>query len=113
MDFEEFAKERLEQADRIEKLNVSSEEIAWEMMKSRDFQNAKCEHGGPDDTPVFSVPVPKISPAYTNTAAGLEDGEMQFTRLELLYHLYFVIMSILTSSEGRNYRYYLTAKSKS
>ena len=79
-DFEQIAKERLEQADRIEKLNISSEEAAWEMMKSRDFQNTKCEHGGPDDTPIFSVPVPRINPAYINKAVGLENGEMQFSR---------------------------------
>lgn len=113
MDFEEFVKERLEQAHREEELNISSEEVAWEMMKSRDFQNTKCEHGGPDDTPVFSVPVPGISLSYTNTAAGLENGEMQFTRLVVAYHLYFIVVRTLISYKGRNYRGYSTAKYKS
>ena len=84
LDFEELVKERLEQADLAEKFNISLDEVAWEMMKSRDFQNSKCEHGGPDDTPIFSVPVPRISLAYTNTAVGLENGEMQFSRLVLI-----------------------------
>jgi hypothetical protein len=110
LDFEELAKQRLEHADRTEKLNVTPEEVAWEMMKSRDFQNTKCEHGGPDDTPVFSVPVPRISPAYTNTAVGLENGEMQFTRLVLLYHIRFVIIPRLTLPKERNSRNYLTVR---
>lgn len=80
-DFEKLVKERLEQADRTTKLNLSCGDVAWEMMKSRDFQNAKCECGGPDETPAFFVPIPKISAEYVNDEVRIENGQMQFTRL--------------------------------
>ena len=59
---------------------MAPEEIAWEMMKSRDFQNTKCEHGGPDDAPVFSVGVPRLDTAYTDSTVGIGYGEMSFKR---------------------------------
>lgn len=59
---------------------MSPEEIAWQMMKSRDFQNTKCEHGSPDDAPVFSVPIPRLDSSYVNMSVGIEQGEMSFTR---------------------------------
>ena len=80
-DFETFTRKRLEQADRKQPLGRSPEELAWEMMKSKDFQNTKCEHGGPDDTPVFSVPIPKLNSAYVDHDVGIDNGEMRFSRL--------------------------------
>lgn len=59
---------------------MSPEEIAWQMMKSRDFQNTKCEHGSPDDAPAFSVPIPRLDSSYVNMSVGIEYGEMSFTR---------------------------------
>ncbi|KAI4276552.1 MAG: hypothetical protein L6R38_005639 [Xanthoria sp. 2 TBL-2021] len=82
-DFEAYARSRLELANLTSPLPMSPEQVAWEMMKSRDFQNTKCEHGGPDDAPVFSVPIPKLDPAYVNHTIGIECGEMKFTREEL------------------------------
>ncbi|KAL8693159.1 MAG: hypothetical protein Q9224_003805 [Gallowayella concinna] len=82
-DFESYARSRLELAHLTSPLPMSPEEIAWEMMKSRDFQNTKCEHGGPDEAPIFSVPIPKLDPAYVNHTVGIEYGEMKFTREEL------------------------------
>jgi hypothetical protein len=78
--FETLVKARLEQADRVAPLNIPPAEAAWEMMKSRDFQNTKCEHGGPDDQPLFSVPVPKLNANYVNKDFGIENGEMTFAR---------------------------------
>ncbi|KAI4225646.1 MAG: hypothetical protein L6R36_003762 [Xanthoria steineri] len=82
-DFEAYARSRLELAHLTSPLPMSPDQAAWEMMKSRDFQNTKCEHGGPDDQPVFLLPIPKLGPAYVNHTVGIEQGEMKFTKEEL------------------------------
>lgn len=79
-DFEQLVKKRLEQAGFPE-----SDEISWEMMKSSDFQNTKCAHGGPDDTPIFSIRIPRISPASVNPDVRIVNGEMEFTRSVVPY----------------------------
>lgn len=79
-DFELLVRARLEQVDRTARLIMSPQETAWEMMKSKDFQNTKCEHGGPDECPIFSVHVPKLNTAYSNPALRIQNGEMSFTR---------------------------------
>ncbi|KAL9614056.1 MAG: hypothetical protein Q9167_001410, partial [Letrouitia subvulpina] len=82
-EFETFARSRLELAHLTAPLVMPPEEIAWHMMKSRDFQNTKCEHGSPDDAPAFSVPVPRLDISYVNMSVGIEHGEMSFTREDL------------------------------
>ncbi|KAL8731719.1 MAG: hypothetical protein Q9181_004200 [Wetmoreana brouardii] len=82
-DFESLARSRLKLAHYTSPLPMAPEQSAWEMMKSQDFQNTKCEHGSPDDAPIFSVPIPKVDPVYTDLTAGIEYGEMKFTREEL------------------------------
>ncbi|KAL8745997.1 MAG: hypothetical protein Q9190_001923 [Brigantiaea leucoxantha] len=82
-DFEALVRSRLETAHLTSRLPMAPEEIAWEMMKSRDFQNTKCEHGGPDDAPVFSVGVPRLDTAYTDSTVGIGYGEMSFKREDL------------------------------
>ncbi|CAO1605257.1 hypothetical protein XANCAGTX0491_008779 [Xanthoria calcicola] len=82
-DFEAYARSRLELAHLTSPLPMSPDQAAWEMMKSRDFQNTKCEHGGPDDQPVFLLPIPKLGPAYVDHTVGIEQGEMKFTKEEL------------------------------
>lgn len=84
-DFENLVKRRLDQADQIRSLGISPEEAAWEMMKSKDFQNTKCEHGGPDDTPLFSVPIPRLTSDYVNNSQAIQNGEMRFSRSVLLF----------------------------
>ena len=59
---------------------MSPEDVAWEMMKSEVFQNTKCELGGPEDTPVFSISIPTLRLDYVNDELGIENGEMEFTR---------------------------------
>ena len=74
---------------RLEKADMSAterHEIAWEMMKSGDFQNTKCAHGGPDDTPIFSIRLPQINTGNINDIHGIKDGHMEFTRLAVPYH---------------------------
>lgn len=50
------------------------------MMKSKEFQNAKCEHGSPSDTPIFSICVPQIDRNYSQVDIGVMHGEMRFRR---------------------------------
>jgi hypothetical protein len=55
--------------------------IAWEMAKSKEYQNAKCEYGSSDDdTEMFTVAVPKLHRGYINESAGIGYGEMRFYR---------------------------------
>jgi hypothetical protein len=57
-------------------------EIAWQMAKSKEYQNAKCEYGSSDDdTEFFTVAIPKFDKRYVNEAAGISYGEMRFRRL--------------------------------
>lgn len=81
--FEKLVRARLEKADQAHSLGISPEEAAWKMMKSKDFQNTKCEHGSPDDTPIFSVPIPGLNSKYVNHSAAIENGEMRFSRDDL------------------------------
>lgn len=56
-------------------------DIAWEMAKSKEYQNAKCEYGSSDDdTEFFTVAVPKLNRSYVNNQAGISYGEMRFER---------------------------------
>jgi hypothetical protein len=67
-------------ANRVIPMGIDTEDAAWEMMKSKEYQNAKCDYGAPDDTDFFSVAVPKLNKRYTNEAFGIVDGEMRFKR---------------------------------
>lgn len=79
--FKKLVLSRLKQADRVAKLHIELDDATWEMMKSKEFQNAKCDHGSPDDAPFFTVTIPKLSRAYVNLGPGTENGEMRFSRL--------------------------------
>lgn len=109
-DFEDFARCRLELAHLTSPLPASPEEIAWEMMKSRDFQNTKCEHGGPDDAPMFSVPISKLDLGYANHTVGIEYGEMKFTRHVSCNDNHYTLDS--DQFPGKNSKDYSTNKSK-
>ncbi|KAF2489449.1 hypothetical protein BU16DRAFT_472014 [Lophium mytilinum] len=81
--FENAALQRLEFANRSLPMGIEVEDAAWEMMKSKEYQNAKCDYGAEDDTPMFSVAVPKLSRTYTNESAGIINGELRFQRDDL------------------------------
>jgi hypothetical protein len=81
--FEKLALQRLELANATYPLPVSAADIAWKMMKSREFQNAKCDFGSPDDAPIFAVPTPGLDIAYRNDAALITHGVMQFARADM------------------------------
>ncbi|OCK79537.1 hypothetical protein K432DRAFT_426449 [Lepidopterella palustris CBS 459.81] len=82
-DFEKLVQSRLEQANSITSLPILPEEAAWEMMKSREFQNIKCDYGSPDDTPLFSVRIPRLPSVYSVPEMRIKDGEMTFSREDL------------------------------
>ncbi|KAG4428755.1 hypothetical protein IFR05_015757, partial [Cadophora sp. M221] len=81
--FELSVQERLEIANRVIPLGIEIEDAAWEMMKSKEYQNAKCDYGSPDDTDFFSVAVPKLSKSYRLESSGILDGELRIRRDEL------------------------------
>lgn len=81
-DFERLVRKRLEHADMT---TTERHEIAWEMMKSGHFQNTKCAHGGPDDTPIFSIRIPQINQGNVNDVRGVQNGHMEFTRFVVPY----------------------------
>jgi hypothetical protein len=57
------------------------EEVAWQMAKSKEYQNAKCEYGSSDDdTEFFTVAIPKLDRHYVNKSADISYGEMKFRR---------------------------------
>jgi hypothetical protein len=57
------------------------DDIAWEMAKSKEYQNAKCEYGSSDDdTEFFTVTIPKLHRGYVNNHASISYGEMRFRR---------------------------------
>jgi len=80
--FETMTIERLEHANRGLPTGIEVEAAAWEMMKSKEYQNAKCDYGAEDDTPMFSVAVPKLNKAYSNEPAGIINGELRFQRYD-------------------------------
>ncbi|KAH7321601.1 hypothetical protein BKA65DRAFT_598749 [Rhexocercosporidium sp. MPI-PUGE-AT-0058] len=81
--FELSVQERLEMANRVIPLGIEIEDAAWEMMKSKEYQNAKCDYGSPDDTDFFSVAIPKLSKSYRLESSGILDGELRIRRDEL------------------------------
>lgn len=88
-EFERLVVQRLSTAHATNPLPTDPGEAAWEMMKSCDFQAVKCEYGSPDDTPLFSIGIPKVPQSYNNSdpEVRIRNGEMTFDR-EDLQHLF-------------------------
>ena len=78
--FELSVLDRLGKANNSSPLGIDLEDAAWEMMKGREYQNAKCDYGSPDDTETFFVAIPKLGKSYNNLAFGIMNGEMRFLR---------------------------------
>ena len=79
-EFEKLVRSRLEEAHKVVPLPIEPDEAAWEMMKSRDFQSVKCEYGSPDDTPTFSIAIPKAPQGYNVPDLQIKSGEVKFVR---------------------------------
>jgi hypothetical protein len=84
-EFEKLVTARLLRAHSTSPLPIESSDAAWEMTKSRDFQAVKCEYGSPDDTPLFSIVIPKVPLTYSNPdpEVNIRNGEMMFAREDL------------------------------
>ncbi|ORY19169.1 hypothetical protein BCR34DRAFT_472143 [Clohesyomyces aquaticus] len=82
-EFEKLVGARLHAAHQVSPLPVDPSDAAWEMMKSRDFQAVKCEYGSPDDTPLFSIGIPRMPHTYNYPDARIKNGEMTFAREDL------------------------------
>lgn len=62
------------------------DDMAWEMAKSKEYQNAKCEYGSSDDdTEFFTVAIPRLPRGYVNESEGINFGEMRFRRYAFFY----------------------------
>lgn len=80
--FEDMVLSRLEQANQQRILGIDLEDAAWMMMKSAQYQDAKCCYGSPDDVD-FSVLVPGLDLSYSNERFRIIDGAMRFTLTDL------------------------------
>jgi hypothetical protein len=84
-EFEQLVTQRLTIAHATNPLPIDPGDAAWEMMKSRDFQSVKCEYGAADDTPLFSISIPRVPQTYSNSdpEVRIRNGEMTFEREDL------------------------------
>jgi hypothetical protein len=81
--FENLVRKRLQAADQAMAIGIDVDDAAWLMMKSREYQNAKCEHGSRDETPFFYVPIPNIPQGYINEPFGVNQGALRVSQGDL------------------------------
>jgi hypothetical protein len=105
-DFEKSVQERLGMADRVTPLGIDIDDASWHMMKSKEFQNAKCDYGSMDDTDTFSVAIPNLSKQYGVESLGIINGELRYKRYVLIMprRLFSLIESGRTSKPYLTYR---------
>jgi len=81
--FEDYVAAKLQQATSMFNLRIDPLVTAWSMVRSREYQNAKCDYGSPDMTPIFTVPIPRINPAFSSEQFNIANGTMKFQTEEL------------------------------
>lgn len=83
--FEKLVLQRLDAANQSIPFHstVKLTDMAWQMMKSKEFQNTKCEFGAHDDTPFFQVPTFGIANSYRNEQPQISNGTMRFARSDM------------------------------
>ncbi|TVY39747.1 hypothetical protein LOCC1_G005487 [Lachnellula occidentalis] len=81
--FGDTVQERLGMAERIAPLGIDINDASLHMMKSIEFQNAKCDYGSLDDTDFFSVAIPNLNKQYGIESLGIVSGEMRYKREDL------------------------------
>jgi hypothetical protein len=81
--FQNLAYQRLLAAKDVIPLEANPCDIAWRMMMSREFQNAKADFGSPDDPAVFTVPTFGLDRSYTNRSFDIHDGVMIFAHSDM------------------------------
>lgn len=82
-DFELLARSKLHKVCAMGGLQIDVEEAAWEMARSGEFQNTKCDYGARDNSPTFSVPIPRFWGDYSSGEVDIINGQMLFDREEL------------------------------
>lgn len=80
-EFEKLVLEKLKAANAARPIDIDLDTAAWEMARGRDFQNTKCDHGAPDETPEFFVRIPQLRHDYS--AGCIDQGSMHFHVNEL------------------------------
>jgi hypothetical protein len=80
--FEDMVLSRLDQANKQIPLGIDIEDAAWTMMKSAQYQDAKCDYGSPADVN-FPVNIPELNTAYSNPQFAIQNGRMTFTLNDL------------------------------
>jgi hypothetical protein len=94
-EFERFIQNRLAPIE--SELSQTLDEISWEIMKSRDFQDNKCTFGDHDDNiEIFPVKIPDLANTYTNPAVGIKFG-----RMEIKMFVYNLVSSTAMSDTDR------------
>jgi hypothetical protein len=81
--FMDSVRQRLYLADQIIPTGLrlqEFDEIAFEMARSKEYQNEKCEYGRDNDTDFFTVAVPRLRQDYSNQDAWISNGEIKFRR---------------------------------
>jgi hypothetical protein len=81
--FETLALQRLIFANSTVPFREDPQQIAWRMMKSREFQNAKCDFGSHDDSPIFAVPAPGLDANYNNDQCHIYNGAIHFGKSDM------------------------------
>lgn len=82
-EFELMAREKLKKLQQHVETISDPEHMAWEMSKSRQFQDTKCDYGPRDASHTFSVPIPSLSSNYSNTESDVVNGHMLFQKDDL------------------------------
>ena len=84
IEFQNIIMKRLEKLKNSGKWrpNAKVETIAWDMMKSSDFQDNKCAHGWPDLSLTFSIPIPNLEFTYQSPFLKVARGQMTFERCQ-------------------------------
>jgi hypothetical protein len=80
--FEDMLLSRLGQANRAMPMGIDIEDAAWLMMKSNQYQDAKCSYGSPDDID-FPVDIPGLNLGYFNPHFAIQNGKMSFSLADL------------------------------
>ncbi|KAF2403093.1 hypothetical protein EJ06DRAFT_472162 [Trichodelitschia bisporula] len=80
--FEDLVLARLEAANEAQSIGLDLDMAAWQMMKSAQYQDAKCDFGSPDDTNFF-VPIQGISTEHTSPQFGIQNGNMCISLYDL------------------------------
>jgi hypothetical protein len=85
-EFEKFVQARLACIEG--ELSQTLEEISWEIMKGRDFQDNKCMFGDHEDIEFFPVQIPGLPNTYCNAEAAIKSGRIE-VKMRVLQRLLF------------------------